>query len=198
MMRRAAALLVLLPLLLPDRAAVAGATYAIDQRFGEIAFQVRHLGLFSSHGTFRRFSGQLTIDEAHPENTRITVTIDTGSVAMDWAQAVAMLRGPAYFDVQRYPAARFASTRVVALAPDRYEIDGTLTLRGITRPVVLQAALIGRHPAEVPGVEIAAFVVTGQLRRSLFGMTADRVFVSDRVDLRIDARVRLEQGVHAG
>ncbi len=195
-MHRFAALLllatVLLPAPLPPLPAALAATYAIDQRFGQIAFTVRHLGLFASRGTFRRFAGTLTIDGAHPENTRIAVAVDTGSVAMAWQAAAEMLRTPAYFDVRRYPEARFVSTRVIALAPDRYRIEGALTLRGVTHPVSLHAELVGRQAGPEPGSETATFVVTGTLRRSSFGMTADPLFVSDLVDLRIDARVRLE------
>jgi polyisoprenoid-binding protein YceI len=191
-MRQTASLLILGVLLALCGQAVASDTYVINQTFGDIAFKVHHLGLFSSSGTFRQFSGQLTIDEAHPENTRVTVTIDTGSVAMAWQNAAAMLRSPPYFDVARYPDARFTSTRVVAEGPDSYDVDGLLQLRGVTRPLVLHAALVGKHPGPQPGEEIADFVVTGTLHRSRFGMVADATFISDRVDLRIDARVRLD------
>lgn len=197
-MRRAAAVLLLALALLPWRPAQAAETYMISQRFGEIAFRVHHLGLFSSDGTFRRFTGELTIDQAHPERTRISVVIDTRSVAMTWTEAMQMLRSAAYFDVAEFPDARFVSTRVSGDAVSGYEIDGRLTLRGVTQPLVLHAALVGRHKVADTGVEIAQFVVTGTLHRSVFGMTADPTFVSDRVDLRIDARVRLEEGAHAG
>ncbi len=199
-MRCAAALFVLAVLAVggPSRVAVAAETYAINQDFGDIAFTVRHLGLFSSSGTFRRFSGEITIDEGHPEATRVAVTIATGSVAMNWENAAAMLRSPPYFDVARYPDARFSSTRVMPLGPDRYDVEGLLKLRGVTQPVVLHAELVGKHPGRVAGEEIADFVVTGMLRRSMFGMTANPAFISDRVKLRIDARVRLDAAAHAG
>jgi polyisoprenoid-binding protein YceI len=176
----------------------AAVTYAIDQRFGEIGFSVRHLGLFRSHGVFDRFHGELTIDETHPENTRVDVTIDTGSVRMNWAQATAMLRSAPYFNVARYPEAHYRSTRVLPAGEGRYDIEGLLDLRGVTQPVLLHAALVGRHPAPDGHAEIAEFVITGQLRRSMFGMTANPTFVSDRVALHILARVRLEAPAHAG
>lgn len=196
--KMAAAALLALALTRSGPPARAADSYAIDQRFGDIAFTVRNLGLFSSEGTFRHFTGQLTIDEAHPARTRIAVVIDTGSVAMRWSAAANMLRSAPYFDVAQYPAARFTSTRVLPEGAGRYEIDGMLQLRGVTQPVVLHAALVGRHPAARPGEQIADFVVTGLLRRSRFGMTANQNFISDRVDLRIDARVRLDAAAHDG
>lgn len=193
-----AAALLALSLAWPGPPARAADTYAIDQRFGDIQFKVRHLGLFSSEGTFRRFTGQLTIDESHPERTRISVDIETGSVAMAWQAAAEMLRSTPYFDVAQYPDARFTSTRVVPTGGGSYRIDGLLQIRGITQPVMLHAALVGRHAAATPGVEFADFVVTGLLRRSMFGMTANEDFISDRVDLRIDARVKLDAAAHDG
>ncbi len=199
-MRRAVAIAGLLALLLgggslPARAAE---SYAIDQNFADIGFTVHHLGLFSSAGAFRRFSGGITIDETHPENTRVAVVIATASVSMTWQDAAAMLRSPPYFDVARYPDARFTSTRVIPRGPDRYDVEGLLELRGVTQPVVLHAALVDRRPSNVVGQQIADFVVTGRLKRSLFGMTADPTFISDRVELRIDARVRLDAAAGAG
>ena len=198
--RRTVAMLGLLALLLGAGGAPAraGESYAIDQNFADIGFKVHHLGLFSSAGTFRRFTGRITIDEAHPENTRVAVVIATASVAMNWQDAAAMLRSAPYFDVARYPDARFTSTRVIPHGPNRYDVEGLLELRGVTQPVVLHAALVDQRPSDVAGQQIADFVVTGRLRRSLFGMTADPTFVSDRVDLRIDARVRLDAAARAG
>ena len=196
--RRWAAPVLLALLLACGRGAAAAETYTIDQRFGDITFTVHHLGLFDSSGTFRRFTGQLTVDEAHPGNTQIAVVIDTDSVAMTWAEATSMLRSAAYFDVSEFKVARFTSSRVLALSPGHYEIDGALELRGVTQPVVLQAALLGRHAGDKAGEEIADFVVTGALSRLRYGMTADQSFVSDRVDLRINARVRLTAASHGG
>lgn len=198
-MRRRAAIGTLLALLLgPAGAAGAGESYDIDQRFGAIAFTVRHFGMFHTDGTFSRFTGHLTIDEAHPENTHVTVTIDMNSLTTRWAEAGNMLRGPSYFDIAQFPQARFESTAVLPTAPDQYDVAGRLTLRGVTQPIVLHAALIDRHPSTPPGAEDADFVITGVLKRSAFGMTADQSFVADRVDLRINARVRLEEPAHAG
>jgi polyisoprenoid-binding protein YceI len=57
-------------------------SYSIDQTFGSIAFSVRHLGLFSSQGQFRRFGGTLLLDAHHPEWTKISVDVDATSADM--------------------------------------------------------------------------------------------------------------------
>ena len=58
--------------------------------------------------------------------------------------------------------------------------------------------MVGRHPDPARGAEVADFVVTGTLRRSAFGMTADRAFISDKVDITISARIQLGEMFHSG
>jgi len=172
-------------------AARAEAIYEIDHRVGDIAFSVHHLGLFSSHGDFGSFSGTLTLDEAHPERTRVDVTIDVGSVQMSSADAADMLRSSDFFDVAQYPRAHFASTSVAADGPSAYVVHGMLQMRGVTRPVTLRAELTARRKGPQAGQEVADFDVTGTLSRAAFGMTSQTVFISDRVELKIHARVLL-------
>jgi polyisoprenoid-binding protein YceI len=172
--------------------------YSLDQRFGGIAFSVSHLGLFSSQGQFRRFGASLLLDARHPERTRISVDVDATSVDMPWQEGTAMVRSPDFFDVQRYPKVRFTSTSVETVAPDRYVVRGRIEIRGVTQPLVLHARMVGRHPDPARGAEVADFVVTGTLRRSAFGMTADRAFISDKVDITISARIQLGEMFHAG
>jgi polyisoprenoid-binding protein YceI len=172
--------------------------YTIDPRFGRIEFTVNHLGMFTSHGVFTRFDSALSIDQAHPEQTRITVAVDAGSIDMPWDGAVDMLRSADYFDTARYPKLRFSSTSVAVESADHYAVKGMLEIRGVSRPFVLEATLTDRHQDPATHGEVADFVVQGQLLRSAFGMTADPVFISDRVEIRIVARIRLAEPPHAG
>jgi polyisoprenoid-binding protein YceI len=172
--------------------------YKIDQHFGRIEFIVSHLGLFSSHGEFRHFDGKLVIDPEHPERTQIAVQVDAGSVAMPWEDATAMLRSPEFFDVQRFPEVRFTSTEVVAEPGNRFAIHGELEMRGVTKPLLLEAALVDRRLDPTRGMQVADFVVHGELKRSAFGMTSESAFISDRVELRIQAHIQVPEPPHAG
>jgi polyisoprenoid-binding protein YceI len=176
----------------PGPAQSAEEYYQIDQTYGDIAFTVQHLGLFSSTGNFKTFAGHLVIDEQQPRHTQVNVTIDTASIAMAWPEAIAMLRSPNFFDCAHYPTARFASLSIVPQGADEYDVTGLLTIRGISRPVTLHAELVGRQRAP-DGRSTAEFVVNGSLHRSDFGMVTDRAFISDRVTLQIRARVLLER-----
>lgn len=185
-------LMLILALSWPTARLHAAEYYVIDQRFGEIGFKVSCLDLFDSSGTFDRYTGHINLDQAHPENTSIAVVINMDSVKMSWASASAMLRSPAYFDVQKYKTASFTSTRIVPTTAGHYEIDGNLQLRGVTKPIVLHAALLSRRAAAAPNMDEADFIVTGTLPRSEFGMTADQSFVSNQVELSIKARLQLK------
>jgi polyisoprenoid-binding protein YceI len=164
--------------------------FLIDQRFGSIEFSVDHLGLFTSHGDFQRFMGTLAIDPARPELTTINVRIDAQSVDMDSADGLSMVRSPDYFDVAEHPAITFQSTGVAVTAPDHYRIAGTIEIRGVRRPMTLDAVLAGHDKG--PSGPVSEFVVNGTLNRGDFGMVANQNFVSETVQVRIRARIALD------
>ena len=169
----------------------AGALYAIDPRTGHIEFTVSHLGLFHSHGEFTRFDSRLTIDSQHPERTAISVVIHIASVAMAWENAADLPCSAAFFDAAHYPDARFTSTAVVPVSANHYTVKGNLEVRGVTRPIELDADLVDRHLDPQTNTEVGDFVVQGHLQRSAFGMSANSDFISDRVDLRISAHIQI-------
>ena len=169
--------------------------YLISQHYGTIGFSVSQLGLFTVDGRFMRFEGRLAINEQHPMQTRIDVTIEAGSAAMASPDAVAMLRSPAYFDVARYPKIHFVSSSITETGTNQFVIHGILTIRGIAHPQSLDATLV--HEQDPPGAPtIADFRVTGSLERSLFGMTANENFVGNKVGLAIIIRLALDAPAH--
>jgi polyisoprenoid-binding protein YceI len=191
--RRPAAAIVLVLFLVGLSADPAAAqnVFQIDQRFGSIEFSVDHLGLFTSHGDFRRFAGTLAIDPARPERTTIAVTIDAQSVDMDSPDGLRMVRSPDYFDVGDHPVITFHSTGVMVSAPDHYRIDGTIEIRGVARPMSLDAVLASRATGSAN--PFSEFVVSGSLKRGEFGMVADQNFVSETVQVQIRARIALDR-----
>jgi polyisoprenoid-binding protein YceI len=174
-------------LLLAVGPASAAEKYSIDPRFGSIEFSVEHMGLFASHGWFRKFDARLTIDPAHPEHTQLTVEVDANSIDTPWSESAAMLRSPAFFDAARFPTIRYLSSDVVALGAGRYRVEGMLQMRGMTRPLILTARLLAKGRAG----DSAEFIVDGMLNRTDFGMVEDRMLISDTVDIVIRARIAL-------
>ncbi|MGH7121727.1 MAG: YceI family protein [Acetobacteraceae bacterium] len=187
-----------LALLLPGPATLAApaASYHIDQRYGAIGFSIGELGLFTTEGNFRKFAGHLVIDPADPTRTKISVTIDVGSVAMSSTRAVKLILSPAYFDVQQHPAIRFRSTTVAPIGRHRYLVSGLIRMRGVTHPQQFIAVLTA---GEVSGTAPVTgwFTVTGTLHRSLFGMTANENFLGDVVRIVIHIHLTLPEHARA-
>jgi polyisoprenoid-binding protein YceI len=167
------------------------ASFEIDPRAGEIGFCVDHLGLFTSRGRFRRFNGRLAIDFARPERSRVTFELDANSVEMAWPAGAEMFRSAAYFDVISHPSIRFSSSAVTRIGESYYLVHGTAELRGLAQSLTLQARIAGRLWDPQLHAEMAELVLSGELRRSDFGMTADQALISDRVEIRIRLRIPL-------
>lgn len=165
--------------------------FRLDQRYGSIGFSVTNFGAFSSLGSFPRFIGNLLIDRDHPEQTKIDVEADATTVSVPWGDGTVMLRGPDFFDIARYPEVRFSSEAIRGVDPRHFQIEGTLEIRGVRRPLTLDATLEREHTNTVNGTEIADFSVTGTLHRSDYGMTAQPIMISDQVRLQIAARIEL-------
>lgn len=123
----------------------------------QITFKYQQMGV-SMDGRFRQLSGQLQFDPAQPEQGRVMVevpmaSIDTGSAENDGEAA-----GKLWLNTQAFPSARFESTGVKALGDNRYELAGKLTIKGITRDVLVPAAFTAQGNQ-------AAFTGTFELRR---------------------------------
>lgn len=165
--------------------------FQLDQRYGSIAFSVTNFGAFSSIGSFPRFMGELLIDRTHPEQTKIDVQADATSVRVPWDSGTELLRGPDFFDIARYPQVRFVSDVIKGVDPRHFLVQGMLEIRGIRHPLTLDATLQREHTNMANGDEIADFSVTGTLHRSDYGMTSQRIMISDQVKLLIAARIEL-------
>jgi polyisoprenoid-binding protein YceI len=177
------------------RATASPVIYHLDQRFATIQFSVAGPGMIGAEGSFSHFTANLRLDLKDPATSTIAVSVDDAAIDMAWPDAVAMLRSPAYFDVQAFPAITFRSVSVTRLAATHFIIHGMLTIRGITRPQEMDAVLVTMQKAgpqnSTATPTIAHFVVTGGLHRSDFGMVSDRSMISDAIALKITARIVL-------
>lgn len=150
----------------PSRASAG--TYTIDRTHSEVLFRVRHL-LTRVGGRFHQFEGTITVDPAHPERSRVEVSIDAASIDTSVADRDAHLKSEDFFYVEKYPALTFTSDRVTATAPDTFLATGTLTMRGVAKTIELPVTALGtmRDPW---GNEKAGFEASVQLNRKDFGL----------------------------
>lgn len=165
-------------------------TYSVDPSHSRVEFAVKHLGIATVKGSFGSFEGTLELDgdlsSARAYGTVDAASLDTGDDKRD-----AHLRSPDFFETERHSQLSFSSTAIRPLDEDRFEIVGDLTIRGVTREIVLRAELQGVE-TDPWGNERAALEVRGELNRGDFGLTWNQVLgsgnllVSEKVKLALD------------
>jgi len=101
--------------------AVGTKLYTIDKAHSEVGFQVRHL-LTKVRGRFSDFAGTIQLDEQHPENSSVSLTIDASSVDTDTIDRDQHLRSADFFAVDTHPTLTFRSSRVVRKSADTYDV----------------------------------------------------------------------------
>ncbi len=174
--------------------AVPVGTWEIDPAHSSVEFTVRHLGLSKVRGSFRAFSGELTIAD-DPLASSATATIDLASVDTGNEDRDTHLRSSDFFDVGRRPQMVFTST-AVRPAGDDWVLAGDLTIGETTRPIELALEL--RGVADDPyGNHKAGFSATASLSRKDYGIDfnapagADRVLIGDKVSIELEVQATL-------
>ncbi|MGS1078191.1 YceI family protein [Pseudoxanthomonas beigongshangi] len=162
--------------------------YALDPVHTRVMFAVEHAGFSQAIGTVSGSTGTLVFDPDDWTTARLDVAVPLARADLGdakWNQAV--LAGN-LLDAERFPEARFISSRVEPAAPDHATVCGTLTLHGVSRELCLDVKLnaIKRHPLP-PFRRTAGFSATTSLQRSDFGITAWKSVIGDTVALRIEA-----------
>lgn len=165
--------------------------YRVAPNSTDIDFAVAVLGLTTCHGGFSSFSGQLSIDLDQPELSKVAVTIESGSAAMNWELATKTIRGESYLDADHYPEMDFVSDHAEMLGDGKVRMDGMLTLRGISHPESFVADLSDRHWNMERQAEEAEFTATGTISRGNYRMESDQALLDDRVTFTIHTRVLL-------
>ena len=147
-------------------------TYSIDKAHSEVAFQVRHL-LTKVRGRFADFEATLTYDEERPERSTVSAVIQAASIITNETDRDTHLRSADFFDVEKHPTLRFASTQVRRQG-DGFAVEGDLTIRGVTRPVTLAVSYLGK--AKDPwGNERVGFEAETTINRKDYGLNWNAV-----------------------
>ncbi len=176
------------PTALPAQAGPAALpTWAIDVAHSEVTFRIRHF-MSRVSGTFTDWSGAIQANPANWAASSVTATINVGSIDTRQERRDADLRSARFFNVDSFPTITFVSKSVIQKG-DSLTINGDLTMRGVTRPVVLTGAVLGVMPGERPR---AGFEVVTTLNRLDYGVVYNRILegggtmLGDEVEIRIN------------
>ncbi len=168
--------------------------WTIDPSHSEIGFSVRHLMISTVRGSFTSFSGLAEFDPEAIQEGSINVEIDPSSIDTRDENRDGHLRSADFFDVESYPAIRFASTSIEPHGDGRYAVHGELTIKDVTRPVVLDTALTDVISDPFGGARLGVSGST-EIDRKEFGLTwnqaleAGGVMVGEKVGITIDAQL---------
>ena len=161
------------------------ADYKIDKegQHAFIQFRIQHLGYSWLYGTFKDFDGRFTFDEKDPAADKVDVTINTSSIDTNHAERDKHLRSADFLNTSKNPQATFKST-AVEKEGDELKITGDLTLNGVTKPVTLEAKMLGEGKDPWGGYR-AGFEAEGEIALKDFNITKDLGPASQKVQLMI-------------
>jgi len=165
---------------------MAGTVYTIEPTHTSVDLHYIHLGYSRMTIRFMSVSGTIDLDENKISQSKVNIEIDTTKVNSGVAAFDEHLKAEKFFDTTAHPKAQFQSTKITQTSDTTADIDGNLTIKGITKPVVLKAKLNkkGLHP--MAKTMAVGFSATTQIKRSDFGMSSAVPYVSDQVDIVIE------------
>jgi len=175
---------------LAGQAVAAPQTWTIDPNHSQVGFSIRHF--FSKvPGNFQKFSGSIVYDQANPTASSVKVSIDAASINTQNDKRDNHLRSEDFFFVEKFPTLTFESTKVTpGTESGKLKVEGNLTMRGVTKPVTLDATFLGAGPS-MNGEQRSGFEAIAKVNRKDFGIiwnkTLDQggTMLGDDVDINI-------------
>jgi polyisoprenoid-binding protein YceI len=170
---------------------MATATWNIDVAHSAIHFFVRHMVISKVHGRFAKWAGTVQLDEQDPTRSTVEVRIDAASIDTQVADRDAHLRSADFLDAEKHPKLTYRSRRVEVVSKDRLRVVGDLTIRGVSREVVLDVEH-GGQGKDPWGNQRIGFTASTSINRKEYGLVWNQaletggVLVADRVDIEIE------------
>ena len=169
-------------------------TWTIDSSHTHAAFTVRHLVISNVRGEFGKTTGTLTLDEGDVTRSKVEATIDVASVNTREPKRDEHLKSPDFFDVAKFPTMTFKSTKVEKAGAGKLKVTGDLTLRGVTKPVVLDVEGPTAEIKDPRGNTRRGVSATATINRKDFGVAWSKLIeagpvVGDEVKIEIEAEL---------
>lgn len=160
-------------------------SYILDPTHASVGFAISHLGYSKITGRFNSLEGTIHWNEEHPEQSVIEVSAKAESVDTNNQQRDEHLKNADFFNVEAHKIVSFKSTSIKKIAENRYEITGDISLLGVTKPVTVEATLLGSGTDPWGGFRIGA-TSSFTVKRSDFGMSNSLNMIGDEVEVTVD------------
>lgn len=169
-----------------DPARVTAGTYTIDPNHTQVLFGYDHFGFTDNMGLLSMPTGTLTLDPKNPGAAKVTIDLPIANIRTGIPKFDEHLMSADFFEAAAHPTARFVSTSVKVDGTSA-DIMGTLTIKGMSKPVTIDATFKGAGVNPMNKKETVGFSGTAVINRSDFGLGKYAPMVSDRVELKIVA-----------
>jgi polyisoprenoid-binding protein YceI len=167
-------------------------TWNLDPTHSHAEFKVRHLMISNVKGSFLKIAGTLTLDESDLTQSSVEATIEVASIDTRDAQRDGHLKSADFFDVEKYPTMSFKSTKVTVTGAGEGTVEGDLTIRDVTQPVVFQVEGPTPQTKDPWGNLRIGASATTKISRKEFGLTwnaaleAGGVMIGDEVTITLE------------
>lgn len=169
-----------------DATRITAGTYAAEGGHSQVLFAYDHFGFTQNMGLLSGATGTLTLDPKAPEKAAVSVDVPISTIRTTIPKLDEEFLTAGWFDAAKFPTARFVSTSVKVNGTTA-NISGNLTIKGITKPVVLEAEFTAAGTNPMNKKNTVAFNATTTIKRSEFGLGNYVPMVSDAVELKIVA-----------
>lgn len=165
---------------------LAAGTYHLDPNHTSVTFRIMHMGFSRFTGRFDKIEGAMNFNANAPEQSGIDITVYPNSVNVNNVKLEEELRGDKWFNVLKFQRATFRSVKIEREGATGAKIHGDFTLMGITRPLTLEATLIGSGEHPLLKKPVLGFSATATIKRSDYGLTSDLPMIGDKVTMQIE------------
>jgi polyisoprenoid-binding protein YceI len=174
------------------------ASYTIDPAHAHSSFTVRHLVISNVRGEFGKTEGMAVIDDADIGKSRVEASVDVSTIDTREPKRDAHLKSPDFFDVAKFPAMTFKSTKVEKAGDGRLKVTGDLTIKGVTKPVVLDVTGPTKEIKDPWGNVRRGISASTRINRKDFGVSWGAMVeagpvVGDEVNIEIEAELLRDQ-----
>jgi polyisoprenoid-binding protein YceI len=170
--------------------AMSAQNWRIDETSTLIGFKIDAVGFPTTRGRFMHYTGDISLDFDRPAKSFTRFTVDSTSVDVGSESYTSFVKSVALLNVAQYPTMSFTSTEVAKLDARTARVTGDLTLLGVTKPVTLTVNVETGKPARGHAV---AFVATGTIKRSDFGMIFGVPMIDDALEITVKTRALTDE-----
>lgn len=164
-----------------------GGAYKLDPDHASFIFSINHLGFSNYIGRFNKLDASLDFDPDKPEDAHLSATVQIDSLDVNNPTFSEELKGSSWFNAKEFPIAYLESTQITLIDENQATLEGNLTLKGITKPVMFDVSFNGGADNFLTGKYTLGFTVKGMIKRSDFDISYLVPAIGDEVELQISA-----------